>query len=356
MEIFVKDGSGTLIAVVDVFESFIWTERYNSYGDFEIYIQASVKAIDTFALVNIISTQETMHTMIVERHELLTDAIDGDKLIVSGRSLESLLERRIIWGQKTLDMNLQDGIEELLNDAIISPTDNDRKVDGFMFLSDYTPAVMALTIKTQFTGTNLYTAIVEILQSENLGFVFITIGNQSAIMIYVGDDKSKDQVINPRLEFSPDFDNIVSSTYIESDTEIKTISLVAGEGEGFDRKMTSVSAVGGSKTGFDRREMFVDARDISQTVDGTTLTDTEYLDLLAQRGKEKISKKVVIKTFDGQVEAGQLYKYGKDYYLGDIVQISNEYGRTSKSRVTEVIRSQSVEGFKIFPTFTKIDE
>lgn len=40
--------------------------------------------------------------------------------------------------------------------------------------------------------------------------------------------------------------------------------------------------------------------------------------------------------------------------MGDIVQIVNEFGIESKSRVIEVVRSQSTEGIDIYPTFSSV--
>ena len=36
MELLVLNTDYESIAVIDTYESFIWTDRYNSYGDFEI--------------------------------------------------------------------------------------------------------------------------------------------------------------------------------------------------------------------------------------------------------------------------------------------------------------------------------
>lgn len=49
--------------------------------------------------------------MIVEKIQITSDTEDGNHVTVTGRSLESILDRRIVWGQKLLSGNLQNGIK-----------------------------------------------------------------------------------------------------------------------------------------------------------------------------------------------------------------------------------------------------
>ena len=55
--------------------------------------------------------------------------------------------------------------------------------------------------------------------------------------------------------------------------------------------------------------------------------------------------------FAGTVEPDINYKYKKDYNLGDIVKIINEYGLSAKARITEVIESWDESGYTCIPTF-----
>ena len=41
MELFIIDNEFRSLYNIDVFESFIWTERYNGYGNFEFYTTVS---------------------------------------------------------------------------------------------------------------------------------------------------------------------------------------------------------------------------------------------------------------------------------------------------------------------------
>lgn len=136
---------------------------------------------------------------------------------------------------------------------------------------------------------------------------------------------------------------------------MKTVTLVAGEGEGAERKTTTATCPSGAGKGLNRREMYTDARDISSAVDNHTLTDSEYNAQLVQRGLENLTNNVPTKSFEGKVETTRMYRYGEDFFMGDVVQIINEYGIEGRSRVTEFIRSQNKEGIDSYPTFINVE-
>ena len=50
-----------------------------------------------------------------------------------------------------------------------------------------------------------------------------------------------------------------------------------------------------------------------------------------------------------------MFTYGVDFFMGDIVQIANEYGHETKSRIVELITSESEEGVSTYPTFEYVD-
>ena len=101
----------------------------------------------------------------------------------------------------------------------------------------------------------------------------------------------------------------------------------------------------------------MDARDISTTTeDNVTLSDEEYKKQLAQRGDEKLAESVAAQSFEGQVEMTKMFEYGKDFFIGDIVQIANEYGHEGQAYISEFIMSQSESGVSMYPTFKTIQE
>ncbi len=353
MEILVLNTDFESVDIVDSFKSMIWTDRYNSYGDFEMYLTINSDILKHLKEDYYLWLKDSEHCMIIEDSAIDSDTEDGNHLIVTGRSLESILERRIIWGQKVLTGNLQLAIQTLLNDSIISPTIQDRKIDNFIFEPSTDPRVTELTVDAQFTGDDLYVVIKKLCQSNNLGFkIVLNDNNQFVFSLYAGADRSYNQNVNPYVVFSPDFENIINSNYFTSKANLKNVTLVAGEGEGASRKTTTV----GSGSGLNRRELFTDARDISSNVDGGTLTNEQYIAKLKARGIENLSEYTAKTAFEGEVEATRLFKYGEDFFIGDIVQIANEYGHEGRAYISELIISQSEDGVSIYPTFQTIQE
>lgn len=356
MDLLILDDNFEPIDIIDTYESVIWKEKYLGYSDFEYYGFVNDDVLQSMQKNYYIETENSDKCMVIEVIEITTDVEHGNHLTVSGRSLESILERRIVWNQTILHGSLQSGIQRLLNENIISPTIIDRRITNFIFETSTDPAITSLTVDAQFTGDNLYDAIVSLCESNNIGFkITLTDDKKFKFKLYSGADRSYDQVNNPYVIFSPKFENIMNSNYISSNKTLKTVSLVAGEGEGSDRKTTIVNSKYGAGSGLYRRELYTDARDISSTTSSEPVSETEYLLLLAQRGSEKLAENDSFDLFEGEVETTQLFKYGEDFFMGDIIQISNEYGMETKSRVTEIVTSIDATGISVLPTFSSVE-
>lgn len=111
MDITVLDTNFNPVAIVDTYESFIWTDRYYKYGDFELYTAVDSQIVDIMQLDRYLKIDGSEHMMIIEKDLIESDPEEGNRITVSGRSLESILDRRIVWGQRILDGNLQSAIK-----------------------------------------------------------------------------------------------------------------------------------------------------------------------------------------------------------------------------------------------------
>lgn len=356
-EFMILDKNFRAVDIIDVYESFIWTDRYNAYGDFEIYTPSTKEAIEKYVRNYYICSTHTDHLMIIDESKIESDAEYGNHLTIKGISLESILNRRIVWKKTTLDGYLQGQIEKLLNENVISPSDQKRKIPNFIFEASENEAITSLKVSMQFTGDTLYDAIRKMCNVNSIGFkITLNSDNQFVFKLYSGTDRSYTQTKNPYVVFSPNFENIVNSNYYSTDRNLKNVALVAGEDQGSSRKTVTIDETGA--TGLERRELFVDARDISsQKDDGTSMTTAQYNYLLQGRGYENLSEYKENSAFDGQVESTQLYQYGRDFYMGDITQLENEYGMESKVRVVEFIHSENnSDGIQDYPTFEVLSE
>lgn len=362
MEALILDNELKSIYLIDDFESLIWNDSYIGCGDFEIYAPINDRTLDIATFIRnqrnkeldtYVWRKESEQVMIVELVEMSTEVESGPRLRFTGRSLESILERRIIWRQTELNGDFQNGIERLLNENVINPSLPERKIPNFIFERSTDPKITSLTLSKQFTGDNLYEAIQTVCEPIDLGFrIRLTDQNKFAFGLYYGTDRSYDQLNVPYVIFSPKFENLISSSLLEDVKEFCTVTLVAGEDEGTERRTVTV----GHGSGLSRRELFTDARDIqseSYNDDGelVKVPDDQYFGYLTQRGVERLSEHKFIRDFEGEVEATNLFKYREDFYKGDIVQVATDYGVMAKMRVMQMVWSQDTSGSNSYPVF-----
>lgn len=338
MEIYVLNSSFEQIAIIDTFKSLLWVTRYFEPGDFELYIPADNQLLDILKFGYYLTREDDDTVMLIEKIEIQTDAENGNFFIVSGRSLESILDRRIIWEQTNVNAKACKATFTLLQKNVIEPSVSDRKISNFTIDTSSEDLVDSV-LTQQFTGNELLETIVNIAKQFGFGWRIKLVDKKFVYSCYLRDEVD--------VTFSPEFDNLINSNYQCDQKALKTIALIAGEGEGIARK----TATYGAGSGLARRELYVDARDISSN-EGE-IQAAEYTELLQSRGKEKLSENVISQNFDGSIEPSTTYVYRKDYDVGNIVSIENEYGIVAKPRIVEIIENWDDNGYSVVPTFEK---
>ena len=348
MEMYVLNKNFEKIALIDAYESLLWTDRYNKPGEFEIYTPVADFALQYPVADNYLQIKESEHTMVIEDTTIESNVETGNHIKITGRSLESILDRRIVWAQTDISGNLQNGIKRLITENIISPSIADRRIPNFIFEDSTDEEITKLTMENQYTGDNLLDIVQTLCETNEIGYkILLNDDNNFVFKLYKGIDRSYRQETLPFVVFKPSFENIINSNYAELNSEAKTITLVAGEGEGSSR----VTRVVGTGSGLLRKELYTDARDI-QSEDMST---ADYYAKLDQRGTEKLKENKIKKTFDGECETTRMYVYKRDFDMGDCVQVANEYGMESPTRVVEYIWSSSAQGTTSYPTFEALD-
>lgn len=330
------------LAVIDDYNSFIWTSRYYTTGDFELCVDVNEKNMSLFMMDYYIVRDDDEHVGIIEDIKIQNKEDDHELMIITGRFLESILGRRIIGQQTTVTGKISACINTLITQNIINPSVASRQISNFT-LGSYT---VNTTMQAQYTGKNLLDTISEICQTYGLGFkVTLNSNNQFVFQLYKGTDHTYDQSDNPFIVFSDRYDNLLSSEYEENYADYSTAALVAGEGEGNERKTLWVTD---GKTGISRREIYVDQRNIQS--DEGEIPEEEYMALLQEAGEEHLTKYTV--AFTGTVYFDSV-RYKEDVNLGDLCVIENSrWGIYMNTRLVEVIESVSETGqYSIVPTF-----
>ena len=353
MNIYVLDESFEIVGIIDEYISCIWTTRYFTYGDFELYVSADEELLDLLQTNRYLVRENDIdeagyhNVMIVRNREITTDAENGDHLIITGYSLKSIINRRIIPEQTILNGDVATCINILIDDNIINPDINARKINNFILGNN--SVINTYTMKQQITGKNLEESISKICMTYGYGYDVYISNGKFVFYIFEGVDRSYNQTTNPCVVFSPEYDNLLSSDYIVNNDNFANAAVVAGEGEGTARKKVTV----GTATGLDRYEVWIDSRNTSSN--NGEISDAEYTELLTEEGVESLSEMETTTTFSGEIDSTINYVFNRDYFLGDIVQVENDYGIRAKTRIIEIIESDSETGYEIIPTFSEME-
>jgi len=414
------------IDTLDQYESLIWTARFYEAGDFELYTLVNERLLEAIRVGYYIfsdtfydPTLDRATLMIIESLEITSDPESGNKIKVTGRDLKSIFDRRIIWGQKDFKAtdNVLTVVMTLVNENIINPSNWSKTYqdgDGGTITIEISGATRRInnvvyeaiehefpTIDGdyQYNGESIYDAIVELGSRFNFGWeVLYDFGTGKFVFkLKPQVDHTYDQVVNNPLIFSPSFENIKNSNYIESSTTERNSGLIIGEG---DENNVMYNVIGNEYTGLNRKELCISASDISRISDVGTYeevtpvgdedpsslrwyekvnneyiptTDTEvdpnktyyvliteygnrkYLSMILEKGKNELALNTYTQTYEGTAEASRGYEYLVDYDVGDICEIVNEWGISSKVLISEVVYSISTSAISIIPTFSAVD-
>lgn len=361
-----------LIGIIDNFTSLMWTRRYLKTGEFQLVAPLTMDNINLLKRENIIFKNGDTEAGFIETINITLNE-NGEEIIkANGKFITSYLDRRIIWGNDHLKTTAEKGMRSLIDkNAISSPEERIIPKLQLGELKGYTEK-----LEKSISYKNLLEAIEEIAESKELGFRnnFDYINKKIIFEVYKGVNRSVNQATIAPCIFSRDFENILQQEYTDSLNNFKNVTLIAGAGEGTERKKTTV----GYAEKLERFELFTDARDISDTKtisepkvneetgkievdeEGNTIyedkevpiPDSEYIPLLKQRGSEKLAESNEIKTFESTVNTRGNNIYKVDYDLGDIVTVADKkWGLTIDTRITEIEEVYESGEVKINVTF-----
>jgi hypothetical protein len=353
MEFRVLDEDFVQIHVLDVFDSAIWTDRFFEAGDFKIKLSMTAENYKHVLVGRYVWNSMSDRIMMIEKIVIESSSDEGSMMTVSGRSLEYLMFRRIIWGQRRHKTNLHDTIKTMIMENMVAPSDGARKMSWLTFEDNPDPRLAKIQVDVQHTGDNLYTAVTELLEKHHVGIAFLYDGpGQIRIRLESGVDRSYAQNTNPFIVFSPRFDNLISGRFASDISTMKTVALVGGPGEGNERIYETVSS--GPTVGWNRREVFVNATSVrDKDENNNAIPESTVRANLREEGSTKLglSENQHLIEFDGETAEHTMYTYGVDYRIGDVVQIQDSNGFNIPTRLIEFIQSHDRSEVKFYPTF-----
>lgn len=352
MNLYILDEKLNTIANYDFYKSIIWSNRYYKTGDFELQIPLTKDVKEKIKQDHYIYRDRDYKNGIVERPkiiekvEFIENAVENS-LLVSGRDVTALLERRVIYPTEILKGNYETCILNLITKHVINPQDSRRVINT---IDIENTNLIIDTIDAQVTGDTLLKYIEEVSNDYKMGFRtdFDVKRKKFIFKIFKGVNRfESNSVIISRKN-----NNLIKYDYINDKQKYKNMAIVAGSGEGSERKVIKLND---ELMGLDRRELFVDAKDLSTTTsEGETITDNEYMEQLRQRGSEKLSENKIDINNSCEIDPDGLFKFNKDYFVGDEIKCSGYTDFTE--RIVETTESDTATGIKTELTFEEVEE
>lgn len=331
------------IGEIDRYTSLVWPKSYGDVGNFELHCPVTEHNMEMVAEGHIITLGGTL----AAKMEIITASTDEEydfEYIVKGRTLECILDSRIVWGTYSTD-NSEKFPSTIMMDLVrqnaVNPSNSNRKIP---YLELGTDPQAGTKISHQQTGGSLFFELQDICEMSGIGFEVQFHPREQRLVFQpiVPNDRSYNNTSgNLPVVFDTDTEDIIRSEYYLNSQDEYNVAFVAGEGEGKDRKTTSIDS---GVRGLERKETYVDARDVQSEYsddDGNmkTVSPEKYMEQLRNRGLKALSEMILYQTYDGSVRGvGYVaYEYGVDYEVGDIVtMVDRRLGVTIDAPVTRV--------------------
>lgn len=278
MEVIFMNSAFKMTRIMDAFTSLIWNDYYIGFGDFEVRLPMTDLALIGVREGYYASIKESDRYMIVESINITTDVEDGNYVVISGRSLESILDRRIIRNHTILTGSFQDGIMRIINANLSNPEDSKRQIARVIFEKSDDPLILKETIDLEIDpGEILYNAIYDMCNERHIGFKMLPQEDGTMkFSLYYGVDRSYSQEKNPWVVFSPNFENIKETSMMMDTTNLRTTiiaettytwKITHSDGESQDVEETITVSVGDDEEGMDRREIYLKGSVRPESVD-----------------------------------------------------------------------------------------
>ncbi|TQR26970.1 hypothetical protein C7Y47_23920 [Lysinibacillus sphaericus] len=323
VDLYVFDLNFNTLGEISEYKRLILQRNYYKFSMLTLIVPGTPEMIELLKMDNIITTQSNPNYGYIIQH---FDYIDenGSEIEVVAYSLNFMTSWRVIERQQRYAGNVEDIIKSFISSNAINTVSN-RVIPNLRLASNTGIKIVDDSTKT---GGPVSEHCFALCQKHEMSFdVFMNHKDKKYdVYTWQGEDHSITQSVLPHVIFSKEFDNVIKQNYVNSNIETKTTAIVAGEGEGVDRKTITVND---NLSGFNRRELYVDARDLQSSYldddnNNVTLTPEQYQETLQSRGIEKLAEYQEIETYESEIDMFAQFEYGVDYKLGDVVSIRND--------------------------------
>lgn len=368
MEVYILDSLYRRNAVVDRFESLLWTERWQDIGDFDLLLPSNAVNRALFVPDVKLALNESRRIMVVETIEDNTDAEERTLLRVKGRSLEKILDERPARPDKSNTTDKPTWVMQGLPQDVALYMLTTVCINGGVDVADVIPFLEttnkyaentlpapAVTIQWEQDPDTLFKAIKDICELFELGFRLYRHNEDGKLYfnIYTGNDHTTGQNVSPAVIFTPELETVQNTTRLMTVEKNRTTAYVINE-QGFVTVYAD-NVDQNDNVGLDRRVLVVKPAKLTlENEEGEQVEPTpeEIIAYLTSEGKKELAKQRSLLAFDGEINQRSPYQYGRDYELGDLVEMRDNDGVGNNMRVTEQIFVHDGEGERSYPTLT----
>lgn len=354
------------VGMIKIYDYVTYNDKFRGMGTFEIRIPTTEESLQYITDGNYIWFEDKTFGIIKGIKD-----VEGEdtQISVYGYLLNYLLTiRSNLLSYKKYD-TVGNVARDMFDKLFISSSDSRRNIN-FLSISDNRDDNVKFPGKRTFqnTGDTFLDCISDFFQFYGLGFELIPILDDTGENPNISGMEFK--IITPRdrtfgnnenaypIVFSFDLNNLNSMEFEEDNRDYKSVAFVASEGQSEERYNIEVGDT--TSSGLDRIELYVDARDIQTDSDPENpLTQEELIELMQERGEEKLSECVKIITFEASLNLYDTkYKYGADFKKGDYVSvIDKRTGRKFDLQIFDVTKtiSQGEEHLDVSFGMTRMD-
>ena len=309
---------------IEDFSSFEWTENWNEPGSYILYLD--FKYFPEIANSRYIYNSEARKAATIETINY-TQA-SGNKVKITGRTLEALLERRVaqVSWHSTSDALVEESAYAAFQ-RFASPTSN-RSLEG-MTAGDHVQGYTETGAVAVAAGDNLLDFYYSVLPVH--GMSPLVVYDFDLESLYLTCLHQTDRTIDNVDGFSPillsgSFENVKNENYGYDETELVNHAYVVMEKDPcYGRRTVEVDT---AQEGEPRVETYVvsNASSEPENVDGVltpTVTIAECLAEMRQEGMEALEGQSIQESVSCEMEQNGVYEYRRDFFVGDIVSYNS---------------------------------
>ena len=377
---YILDNDFQIVAGVDRFQSMIWTEKSYEIGDFELYLPASEETIQLYTTAAekhfyVIRTEDTNHTnlknipaMMIENVKTDIQAKNGKFVIVKGSQLKKLLYRRVALNEKQLAGKIQDELRNLVFNNAISPENFDRAIPRLV-LGEEIDGLDDILINYNLKGEYISSIISTACQDKKLGWDIVIDYNRKECKFVLKQGKNRTQnqdgdlsTWNSPVTFSVKNQNLIKTNYEVDYENYRNLAIVKSKYEQYNRTTKEVETIDNDievkpykidrrPVGIDRYELYIDQGTQTISSKDTIVDVNAQTEQNLTKGRTELDKYAKTISVSADIDTGVTFEYGKDYFLGDLVSIQNEFGQNMEGRITSVTSTLSYNKCQSIPTF-----